>query len=223
MKAMKLVLATSVLAALSTGAAQASVIATYNVTNSGLISGLTTGTVTQTGTATLDVTGSAGTLTIQTVGITSTLAGGTFTLHDTTTYSGAFSGGVLTLSTGTHTNTACEAGTSTCSAQLRLGVTDVALSSSIPTGDGGGLPLTAVSGGISYDAFFTAGSLGSTENILNRNYSQNHALITVNKLAFTNTTAAPPAVPVPAAAWLFGSGLMGLFGTARRRRATAAA
>jgi hypothetical protein len=32
-----------------------------------------------------------------------------------------------------------------------------------------------------------------------------------------------PAVPVPAAAWLFGSGLLGLAGTARRRRAAAAA
>ena len=32
-------------------------------------------------------------------------------------------------------------------------------------------------------------------------------------------TAAQPAVPVPAAAWLFGSGLMGLAGVARRRRA----
>lgn len=30
-------------------------------------------------------------------------------------------------------------------------------------------------------------------------------------------TAAPPAVPVPAAAWLFGSGLMGLVGVARRK------
>ena len=32
-------------------------------------------------------------------------------------------------------------------------------------------------------------------------------------------TATTPAVPVPAAAWLFGSGLLGLAGTARRRRA----
>lgn len=32
------------------------------------------------------------------------------------------------------------------------------------------------------------------------------------------TTTTPPAVPVPAAAWLFGSGLVGLVGVARRRR-----
>jgi len=30
-----------------------------------------------------------------------------------------------------------------------------------------------------------------------------------------------PTVPVPAAAWLFGSGLLGLAGTARRRRTAA--
>ena len=29
----------------------------------------------------------------------------------------------------------------------------------------------------------------------------------------------PPAVPVPAAAWLFGSALLGLFGVARRKKA----
>ena len=31
-------------------------------------------------------------------------------------------------------------------------------------------------------------------------------------------SGSPPAVPVPAAAWLFGSGLLGLIGVARRRR-----
>jgi hypothetical protein len=35
-------------------------------------------------------------------------------------------------------------------------------------------------------------------------------------------TPQAPAVPVPAAAWLFGSGLLGLAGTARRRRNTTA-
>jgi len=29
----------------------------------------------------------------------------------------------------------------------------------------------------------------------------------------------PPAVPVPAAVWLFGSGLLGLVGVARRKKA----
>jgi hypothetical protein len=35
------------------------------------------------------------------------------------------------------------------------------------------------------------------------------------------TTPAPSAVPVPAAAWLFGSGLLGLVGVARRKKANA--
>ncbi|MEH6590063.1 MAG: VPLPA-CTERM sorting domain-containing protein [Halioglobus sp.] len=35
-----------------------------------------------------------------------------------------------------------------------------------------------------------------------------------------NYTAAPSAVPVPAAAWLFGSALLGLTGVARRRKAS---
>jgi hypothetical protein len=39
----------------------------------------------------------------------------------------------------------------------------------------------------------------------------------VYQLPFTVTLTAPE-VPVPAAAWLFGSGLLGLAGTARRRR-----
>ena len=34
----------------------------------------------------------------------------------------------------------------------------------------------------------------------------------------THTDGPPPAVPVPAAVWLFGSGLVGLVGVARRRR-----
>ncbi len=38
-------------------------------------------------------------------------------------------------------------------------------------------------------------------------------------LVVTLSAQQAPAVPVPAAAWLFGSGLLGLAGTARRRRA----
>jgi hypothetical protein len=33
-----------------------------------------------------------------------------------------------------------------------------------------------------------------------------------------NLCAPPPTVPVPAAVWLFGSGLLGLVGVARRRK-----
>jgi hypothetical protein len=36
---------------------------------------------------------------------------------------------------------------------------------------------------------------------------------------YDNVSLAPSAVPVPAAVWLFGSGLLGLVGVARRRKA----
>jgi hypothetical protein len=35
----------------------------------------------------------------------------------------------------------------------------------------------------------------------------------------SNPTTAPPPVPLPAAVWLFGSGLLGLVGVSRRRKA----
>lgn len=38
-------------------------------------------------------------------------------------------------------------------------------------------------------------------------------------LNVTGTSAAAPEVPIPAAAWLFGSGLLGLIGVARRKKA----
>ena len=37
----------------------------------------------------------------------------------------------------------------------------------------------------------------------------------------TDFTAPPPAIPIPAAVWLFGSGLLGFVGVARRRKSTA--
>jgi len=37
---------------------------------------------------------------------------------------------------------------------------------------------------------------------------------------FTGGSVSPTAVPVPAAAWLFGSGLLGMIGMARRKKAT---
>ena len=42
---------------------------------------------------------------------------------------------------------------------------------------------------------------------------------TVTTLSGLNNVTATPTVPVPAAAWLMGSGLAGLVGIARRRRA----
>jgi hypothetical protein len=214
MKSMKLVLAASVLAALSSGAAHATTVATYDVTNVGNITGLTTGSINETGTAVFD---DSGLLTVNLSGLTSTAAGGTFTLQSLLTFTGTLSAGTFTITGGTRTNVSCQPGTSTCSAQLRLGQTDPIIATPA-AGDGGGLPFV---NGTLYDANFVIAA--PTENLITRTWSQGHQLSTVNKIAFTNTTAAPPAVPVPAAAWLFGSGLLGLFGNARRRRAIAVA
>jgi hypothetical protein len=38
------------------------------------------------------------------------------------------------------------------------------------------------------------------------------------RLNLTGTVSAPSAIPVPAAVWLFGSGLVGLVGVARRKK-----
>ena len=50
----------------------------------------------------------------------------------------------------------------------------------------------------------------------------NSGATTSGYFTLTGTTTPPPQVPIPAAAWLFGSGLLGLAGTARRRRNNAA-
>lgn len=41
----------------------------------------------------------------------------------------------------------------------------------------------------------------------------------IGSTTYTPTLTQPPPVPIPAAAWLFGSGLLGLAGKARRRKA----
>jgi hypothetical protein len=67
--------------------------------------------------------------------------------------------------------------------------------------------ILADNGGGSYDLKLRLGSLANAQGSL-----------TVQNYHF-QATAVAPAVPVPAAAWLFGSGLLGLAGTARRRAA----
>lgn len=74
--------------------------------------------------------------------------------------------------------------------------------------------MTVTTLGIAYDNLFHV--TDATENMFTRVWSIDHFLRTDNRMTFTNTT---PSVPVPAAAWLFGSGLLSLTGIARRRKA----
>lgn len=53
------------------------------------------------------------------------------------------------------------------------------------------------------------------------NFPNMSSLVITTEMARTTEVAPPSEVPVPAAVWLFGSGLVGLIGTARRRQAKA--
>jgi len=70
-------------------------------------------------------------------------------------------------------------------------------------------------------AFVTAnGGLANAEAVLANGLADGHAYLNIHTSLFTGGEIrgflAP--VPVPAAAWLFGSGLLGLMGIARRKR-----
>jgi hypothetical protein len=67
---------------------------------------------------------------------------------------------------------------------------------------------------------FTANNNGSTL----QSYILGTASLDANgNLTISGNTTTPPPIPLPAAVWLFGSGLMGLVGVSRRRKAAVAA
>ena len=57
--------------------------------------------------------------------------------------------------------------------------------------------------------------LAENDGIFADNYAWDHYHVSISTSAMT-----PSAVPVPAAAWLFGSGIVGLFGVVKRRKKT---
>lgn len=201
MKAIKSLAVVSALGIAST--AGAATVGTYDVSNAVTISGVATGSFTETGTAVLD---DLGTLTIDKSGLNST-NNGNFFLTSRIVWSGTYDSltNTLAVTSGTVTNLTCTPGTSACSASLQLGVAQtLSVTPNPTTNSGGGLPTPStfdgtLGGAYRADVWQFAGNL-HTKSV---------------------TTFTPSAVPVPAAAWLFGSGLLGLAGTARRRRAAA--
>ena len=186
MKAIKTLLAVSVLAA--AGAANAATVATW--TNDVAMTGSTSFTsTTGTESAVLD---SAGTLTITAPSETTMFFGNPAVISNITyVFSGNLVGSTFTVTGGT--------------VQKLGGCTGAAAATVcgplvFPT-----LDTLAASGVITVGA-------GGTIN------SSFTAFGVVSSLTHTMGAADAPAVPVPAAAWLFGSGLLGLAGTARRRR-----
>jgi hypothetical protein len=142
-----------------------------------------------TGTAVLD---DSGILTETLVGTVdaSALNLGIANVTTTNVFNGTIAGGVFTANSGTSTVTSCVSALSGC-ALLSVGVatTLTTATGSISLAGGGSLVGTVTASGI---------TLTATDTL---------------------TPVAAPAVPVPAAAWLFGSGLLGLAGVTRRRRA----
>lgn len=195
MKAIQSLLAVSILAA--TGVVNAAVVATFNVSVDGTINSPppqeATGTVTGIGTATLD---DSGILTLYTDATTDMVLFGSVpavaTLNTTTTYSGTLTGNSLAWTTGTNVLNSCTPG-----ANGGLICANVTLDTPAPAGmDENPMIFDLTLGGITI--LHDTGSATAP-------------------VTYTLTTMS--AVPVPAAAWLFGSGLIGIAGVARRRRA----
>lgn len=187
MKAIKSLIAVSVLAA--AGAANAATVATFSGDAAASINlGIEIVTATSgTATAVLD---DAGTLTVTAKVNVATLVGTNNTLDIIEKYTGTWDGTTFTATGGTQTYTGC-----TEPADAVPGCTSIAVGAELPAAMSGSLTLAG-------------GSLSAAQT------DANSGAVSSYTYTFGPGT---PAVPVPAAAWLFGSGLLGLAGTARRR------
>ena len=198
MRGIKSLLALAVLA--TAGAAHAATVATFDVSDTGssTYSGVPTTSQAYSGSGVLD---DSGTLTITMSGTIDAslwvyanygVASSTYT----TTYTGTFDGSIFTATGGTSTVTACS--------MITAGVAgNICDKTPLDTPS----DLSGVSGSVSLASGGTVNISGSSSGV-----------VVAIADTFSNPVATP-AVPVPAAAWLFGSGLLGLGGAARRRKA----
>ncbi len=192
MKAIKSFLTVSVLAA--TGVANAAIVNTYMVGVTSVSSGLGTSSFTGTGTATFD---DSGLLRVD-YAVLQTTAAGTVSFSYRDNFYGTISAGSFTNTSGTWEEVSCTpvAGTASCPIYIQQPHLD--LSATPATGNGGGL----------LEQTFDINAGGTNTATI---YSLNH--LAKQSLIYNLT----PTVPVPAAAWLFGSGLLGLSGVVRRK------
>ncbi len=207
MNAIKSLLAVSVLAA--AGAANAATIASFDFndhytvyTNNTLTTSRGTGQMTNPVSADLSDTG---VLTISGMTQLFFTTSGAQQYHATANMTLT---GTIDLAAGTFTVASTSTATSGCTADLTGGCVAVngTKTLAIPAGDNAVIHLWAPSTSSFVDSQCVPGQCAAAWN--------------VQTFSFTAKTANPtPTVPVPAAAWLFGSGLLGLAGTARRRRA----
>ena len=226
----KSLLAVSILVA--AGAANAATIGTYNVTLQGRVS--TYGNTTGTGTATLSDTGVL-TLTMTETGVTPNIGGpGGFNYTMTTTeiFNGTIVGGAFkapgttvppyatvvgtltpTSCVDNNTNVACTPLNTAPANFTNVRDTCVAIAATTQAAPVGGVAVVQPALGACSALTTTLGGGG----ILRGNFNSGGGTTpNINNYTFSNFT--PSTIPVPAAAWLFGSGLLGLAGTARRRR-----
>jgi hypothetical protein len=92
------------------------------------------------------------------------------------------------------------------------GVWDITNTGGIAYWDGGGISNANTTGTTANLYYMTGGGAvaSKTTNVL-------EATATLSASGLTLTGGSPPPVPLPAAVWLFGSGLLGLAGVARRK------
>jgi hypothetical protein len=158
------------------------------------------GSLSLTGTGTLD---DSGTYTASSSGIVQVQGFPYGTISSTETFMGSYAGGTFTPTAGSLDITSCTGGKTVCA-----GATNPAVR---PFNTGVGGSLTLAGGTLTGTAYQpSAGTVPSA--------TSSYSFVIGAFTPVGGSSSGGPKVPLPPAAWLLGSGLLGLLGTARRRR-----